>query len=155
MKTAAQRHLAAIEAGQVTKSNVIGIRKALAHVDRLRRGWPGNRSNATPAEADEIEEALRLCEPTVTGELYETGMKVLRSPRWRKRWNERQAAIIAWPRARIDLVRFDRVGEHGQYLVPVYRVIGLRGSFLFRNLPWQTAYYIGEPSGPIDMGENL
>lgn len=144
--------MAAIEAGTVTKTNVIGIRKAINHVERLRAGWSGNRSNVTPEEADTLEEALRRHEPRVVGELHESGLKLLRSPRWRKRWNERQAAIIEHL-DRFALVRFDRIGQTNA--VPVYRAISNdRGSFLFRNVPWQTANYTGEPSGPIDMGEN-
>lgn len=77
--------------------------------------------------------------------------KLLRSPRYRKRWNERQRGIIE----RLDhfkLVRFDLVGGHA---IPVYRAVATTGqSFLFRNVPWQTAYYSGEQSGPIDTGEN-
>lgn len=151
--TAAERHLKAIAAGEVTKSNVIGIRKAINHVERLRAGWSGNRSNVTSAEVDAIEEALRQREPCVVGELHESGLKLLRSPRWRKRWNERQRGIIE----RLDhfaLVRFDRI-ERGTHAIPVYRAIATTGqSFLFRNIPWQTAYYEGEESGPVVVGEN-
>lgn len=151
-KSAAQRHLNAIERGEVTKTNVIGIRKALNHVERLRAGWPGNRSSVTPAEADVLEAALARLQPTVTGELHESGLKVLRSPRYSKRWNDRQAAIIE----RLDrfaLVRFDRIGD--AQTVPVYRAISNdRGTFLFRNIPWQSTYYRGEQSGPVVLTED-
>lgn len=150
---AAQRHLKAIAAGVVTKTNVIGIRKALAHVDRLRMGYSGNRSNVTREEADAIEQALLESRPTVTGELVETGKRLLQSPRYAKRLADFAPAL-----ARIDhfrLIRFDRV----QYqrglgtLVPVYAVwakvppcIGpdpfppgvTYEVFVFRNVPWQS-----------------
>lgn len=149
-----KKHLAAIEAGEVTKTNVIGIRKAINHVERLRAGWSGNRSNVAPHEADALEVALAQREPRVLGELHDSGLKLLRSPRWRKRWNERQAGIIE----RLDhfsLVRFDRIGASGIQAIPVYRAVATTGqSFLFRNIPWQTAYYAGEETGPVDIGEN-
>jgi hypothetical protein len=153
-KTAFQKHLAAIEAGEVTKTNVIGIRKAINHVERLRAGWSGNRSSVAPHEADALEVALAQREPRVLGELHDSGLKLLRSPRWRKRWNERQAGIIE----RLDhfnLVRFDRIGANSVQAIPVYRAVATTGqSFLFRNIPWQSAYYAGEQSGPVDVGEN-
>lgn len=149
-----KKHLAVIQAGEVTKTNVIGIRKAINHVERLRAGWSGNRSSVAPHEADALEVALAQREPRVLGELHDSGLKLLRSPRWRKRWNERQAGIIE----RLDhfnLVRFDRIGANGGQAIPVYRAVATTGqSFLFRNIPWQTAYYAGEQSGPVDMGEN-
>lgn len=152
MSPTAKKHFDAINGGAVTKTNVIGIRKALNHVERLRAGWSGNRSNVTPEEADAIEYALRLHEPHVTGALHESGLKLLRSPRWRKRFNERQHGIIS----RLDhfkLVRFDRLGRSCT-TVPVYRAVDVTGqSFLFRNVPWQSAMHTGEPSGPIDMGD--
>lgn len=147
--TAAQRHLAAIAFGAVTKSNVIGIRKAINHVERLRAGWSGNRSNVTPAEADAIEAALADREPAIADTaLHNSGLKLLRSPRWRKRFSEEQLAIINDRHVLFSLVRFDRIGPRGMYAVPVYRAASFGGSFLFRNIPWQSASAYGEESGP-------
>src|SRR3954470_14334187 len=86
--TTAERHFNAIADGRVTKSNVIGIRKAINHVERLRAGYSGNRSSVTPDQAAWLERALADREPHVVGELHESGLKLLRSPRYRKRWNE-------------------------------------------------------------------
>jgi hypothetical protein len=151
--TTAERHFNAIADGRVTKSNVIGIRKAINHVERIRAGYSGNRSSVTPDEAAWLERALADREPHVVGELHESGLKLLRSPRYRKRWNEAQAGIIS----RLDhfaLVRFDRMGRNGTHAIPVYRAVAATGqSFLFRNIPWQTAYYEGEESGPVVVGE--
>lgn len=151
MKTA-ERHMAAIQSGEVTKTNVIGIRKAVNHAARLRAGWSA-RSAVTIPEANALETALEHHEPRVVGELHESGLAVLRSPRWRKRWNEKQAGIIE----RLDhfkLARFDRIGSRGAHAVPVYRAVDVTGqSFLFRNVPWQTAYYSGEESGPVVVEE--
>lgn len=160
MKTTAQKHLDAIASGTVTKTNIIGIRKAINHVERLRAGWSGNRSSVTPAEADAMEKALGEVRPVVAGELHESGLKVLRSPRYAKRWKP-------WQREAIDaldhfrLIRFDRIGRHGEHAVPVYEVwakippkgdaldSGSYQAFSFRNIPWQSAMHMGEESGPV------
>jgi hypothetical protein len=136
------RHLAAVKAGTVTKTNVIGIRKA---INAMERG------DFTGPETDaqfELEQAIAESPPLVTGSLHESGLKVLRNPRYAKRWNDAQRAIINYPLLRFRLVRFDRIGQRQS--VPVYRAIGdeRMGSFTFRNIPWQSAYYLGEEDGP-------
>lgn len=164
--TAAQRHLAAISAGTVTKTNVIGIRKAINHIERIGRGWSGNRSNVTIDEVFEIEQALHDAPPLVTGGLHATGLKQLRDPRYAKRFNETQRGIIERDDATFSLVRYDRIGRQGMYAVPVYRMAAPRGyherpngagwttggEFLFRNIPWQAVFGSEEyQSGPEVM----
>lgn len=136
------RHKVAVMAGTVEKTNIIGIRKAVN--DMERGGWPSDMVDAQ----FELEEAIAQRQPTVAGELHESGLKVLRNPRYAKRWNDRERAIINFPGLRFRLVRFDRVGR--RYSVPVYKAIGddRMGSFCFRNIPWQTAYYGGLDDGP-------
>lgn len=150
-QTTAQRHLDAISARTITKTNVIGIRKALAHVDKLRAGYSGNRSNVTPEQAARMETEIEHKRPTVIGELHATGLKVLRSPRWAKRFNEAQTKIIWADHLRFDLIRFDR---EGSVIVPVYCVVSFAGRFCFRNIPWQTAFYSGLESGPVVVEDN-
>lgn len=136
------RHRAAITAGTVTKTNVIGIRKAINNMER--GDWPSDMIDAQ----FELERAIVERQPTVAGELHETGLAVLRNPRYAKRWNEREQGIID----RLDhfkLLRFDRVGNRGRYSVPVFKAVDVTGqSFAFRNIPWQTAYYAGLDDGP-------
>lgn len=149
------KHMAAIKGGTVTKTNVIGIRKAINHAERLRAGYTGNRSNATVAEVDAIEAALAAREPIVTGELHESGLKVLRNPRYAKRFDSAQRAIIEASDAFFQLVRFDLV-DNGMHAVPVYRIIAKGGNFLFRNVSWQTAAYTRDDdviSGPVVVSE--
>lgn len=133
-----QKHLAAISSGKVEKTNIIGLRKAFNHVARTTNGWSGNRSNATHADVYDAVMAINECHPTVVGELHDTGLKVLRSPHYAKRWTAEQRAVIEAKHVRFDLVRFDRLGHHGEYAVPVYCVIALEGVFNFRNIPWQS-----------------
>lgn len=144
-KTAA-RHLAAIRSGQITKSNIIGIRKILSQVWRIRRGPFGNRCNARFADADAIMQAIYNAHPTVTGELHTSGLAVLRNRRYAKRWTERQATIIASEHIRFDLVDFIDV-QRGHF-VPVYRIVTFAGSFDFYNIPWQSATAYGLETGP-------
>lgn len=147
--SAMQKHLDAIASGTVTKTNVIGIRKAINHIERLNAGWSGNRSAATVDEVFAVEQALAEQRPRVGGELHDTGVKLLQSPRYRKRWQPWQSEAIA----AIDhfrLVAYDRIGSRGQYSVPVYAVWakippkgdaldgGSYEAFRFRNIPWQS-----------------
>lgn len=83
---------------------------------------------------------------TLVGPLHDSGLKVLRNPRYAKRWTARQQLTIA-NLDHFELLRFDRVGR--RYSVPVYRAVSRSGgSFAFRNIPWQTAYYSGLDDGP-------
>ncbi len=154
MKTATERHLNAIASGQVTSTNVIGIRKILNHVARLRGGWSGNRSNATPAEADALVAPLSEREPLVRGELHASGVRILTAKRWTKRFGEKESAVIATLQG-FRLVRFDWTDD--THATPVFRAVGSAGSFLFRNVPWQTvAYGNGDlESGPTVVAESV
>jgi hypothetical protein len=145
-----RRHLAAVQSGTVTKTNVIGIRKAINELER--NAW--NPPELTDALFD-LECAMQERRPRVAGELHESGLKVLRNPRYAKRWTDAQRAIINYPLLEFRLVRFDRVGSRGRYSIPVYQAIGdeRMGSFTFRNIPWQTAYYLGEEDGPRVVSE--
>lgn len=142
------RHLAAVNAGTVDKTNVIGIRKAINELERNAH----NPDDITDA-LFELECAIRDHPPTVAGALHESGLKVLRNPRYAKRWTPDQLQIIACA-DHFELVRFDRVGMRGRYGMPVYRVVSHDGrSFTFRNIPWQTAYYSGLEDGPRVVDE--
>lgn len=137
------RHMTAISAGTVDKTNVIGIRKAINAMEQSR-DFPAALSDAI----FQLECALQERQPTVTGTLHETGLKVLRNRRYAKRWTELQAAIIE-RLYDFKLVRFDRVNPHRWQSVPVYRATDTLGrSFLFRNIPWQSAHYLGLDDGP-------
>lgn len=141
---AMQKHLAAIKAGQVTKTNVIGLRKAVNHVERLRQGWSGNRCAATAEQVAEAMEALEARKPIVRGELHASGVRLITDKRYRKRL-EPVAAQIA------GLQGFSLVGFHEitrTHSVPIYLAWGNRGSFRFYAIPWQTAFAFGLESGP-------
>lgn len=143
-----QKHLAAIRSGRITRSNIIGLRKAFNAFEQSRQGSSTGRTSPriTADEYSEAERAIEEFHPTVTGELHESGLKVLRNKRYAKRWSERQQRII--DRAcRFDLIRFDWISS--RQCVPVYRVTSRDfEGFAFRNIPWQTAYYSGLEDGP-------
>lgn len=132
-----RHHMAAIKAGTVTKSNVIGIRKAINADERRLRCYATSSTcpRITHAEIVALESALERHKPLVAGALHETGLKLLRSPRYRKR-----LASVASIVAKLDsfrLVSFDRIGNSGMHAVPVYKACAGRKSFMFRNVPWQ------------------
>lgn len=134
MQTTMQGHIAAIRAGEVTKTNVIGLRKALNHAERLRRGLTGNRLSVTPEETDAAIISIWEHKPRVTGVLHDTGLKVLRNPRYRKRLAHVRPIIDALVEFR--LVDFEEVGQG--YFVPVYQARGADGAFRFVNISWQS-----------------
>jgi hypothetical protein len=146
----ARNHLAAIRAGRVDKGNIIGIRKALNAAALIRHGY--SVGSTTPklaydsARLVRLEAAIAHHQPHVTGELLLTGMALLESPRWRNRFNTLERETIA-DIDTIRLARFDWI--NATHCVPVYRVKGCNGhDFLYRNIPWQTAWSMGLESGP-------
>ena len=131
------KHLKAILMGVVDKSNVIGIRKALNAADRRRRrlSVSSTAPKLTLVECDELEMALRVHEPRVTGPLVESGLARLRNRRYRKRLAS-VADIIAGI-THFALVGFD--SEDGKH-TPIYRACAgsADNSFLFKNVAWQS-----------------
>lgn len=145
-----QKHFDAIASGKITRSNIIGMRKGFNAWGRASRGYSTSRTNPgfTNLEADELMQAIFKHHPTALGEIHDSGLKVLRNPRYAKRWTDGQRTIIERA-VRFDLIRFDWIGARGDHCVPVYRVISRRGdSFAFRNIPWQSAWSLGEEDGP-------
>lgn len=142
-----KKHMDAIKSGNVTASNIIGLKKAINAAERRKHGYSVGMSSpqATAAEIEAANYAIRLLEPFVIGELAESGKRLLQSKRYAKRL-EPVAAVVADLRS-FRLVRFDWIDS--THVVPVYRAMSTRGSFLFRNIPWQTAFYQGLESGPI------
>lgn len=140
MNRTAEKHLAAIRAGEVTRSNVIGLRKLINASERKEQGFSVSRTQCTVNWRDLqlIECAIDEHRPRVTGALHETGLALLNSPRYAKRL-EWQRSFIARIEA-FRLVRFDRLGSLDLHCVPVYRCEDAAGNhlFTFRNIPWQS-----------------
>jgi hypothetical protein len=151
-----EKHLAAVRAGEITKSNVIGIRKALNAYERKARRYSNGCTapDWTGQEVNLIEHTIDLHKPLVTGELHTGGLALLRSPRYRKRL-EKVAGIIA-ALDHFRLVRFDYIGNSGLHRTPVYQAIARDGRrFTFRNIPWQSAFAMGLESGPTIEPEQV
>lgn len=131
------RHLNAINADAVTKSNIIGLRKLFNAQARKEHGyWTGRTSPKIHAgEVVALDEIIAIKRPKVTGELHDSGLKLLRDKRYAKRLRN-AASIIA------DLECFRLVGFEfidSTHCVPLYRAIAKDGqSFTFRNVPWQS-----------------
>lgn len=151
------KHLAAVQSGEITKSNVIGIRKAMNEFELRSYSRHAGSSTApqwTLEQINAMERALDRHKPIVTGELHETGLALLRSPRYRKRLAS--VAEIITDLDRFALVRFDPIGEgRVSKWVPVYQASTRDGRrFTFRNIPWQSAFCYGLESGPTIEPEN-
>lgn len=131
-------HLAAIRSGEITKTNVIGIRKALNADARRGYGYSNGRISpkVTPDEIGKIGDMLRNHQPRVVGELHETGLRQLQAKRYR-----RQLASVADIVAGITsfhLVGYEMVGNRGLYATPLYEARDAKGrAFRFINTPWQ------------------
>jgi len=141
MSKAFQAHLDAISAGEVTKTNVIGLRKAVtltAKADDGRWGMtPGELKRIAGVDVEAAMDALRDKRPRVTGELHDSGLRQLQSKRYR-----RQLASVAGIIADIQsfhLIGFEMIGERGVYATPIYeaRDSACR-AFAFINIPWQS-----------------
>lgn len=144
-----QKHFAAIEAGAITKANVIGIRRALNNASRIANGWSANRCAVTPDQAYELEDTVTQRAPRVTGELHDGGLKVLRNKRYAKRWTPWQVDAIA-AADHFRLVGFEYHGRRQEYATPVYELWakipakgdaldgGVYQAFRFINIPWQS-----------------
>lgn len=143
-----QAHLDAIRTGEVTKTNIIGIRKLLngasRRADHLSTG--ATTPLGTMAQADEVVSAIYQHRPRIAGELHETGLKVLRNKRYAKRLAAFADSIAAADHFR--LVDFEWLGNY--HTVPVYALWskvppkgdaldgGTYEAFRFRNVPWQS-----------------
>lgn len=142
------RHRAAVCAGKVEKTNIIGIRKAINTMEQSRENSEALTDAIFQPECD-----IKFRVPVVIGALHDSGLKVLRNPRYKKRWDGYEQDVID-NLDHFELIRFDRVGPRGRYAVPVYRAVAYVGigcderSFAFRNIPWQTAYFSGLDDGP-------
>ena len=131
-------HLIAIQSREVTATNVIGIRKAINTLARKAAGFRASptASKMTAAELNQIERELTRCAPRVVGSLHDTGVKLLTSPRYRKRLAPVREIIDGL--VSFHLVGFDRLGRYEDHAVPVYEVRSPTGAFRFRNIPWQS-----------------
>lgn len=139
MSGAVQTHLDAIHSGFVERSNVLGIRKILNANWRKSRGYSVSRTSAKINSGDvrKLQHDLELAKPIVRGALHDSGLKLLRSKRYRKRL-EPYADMIA-EIVYFRLIRFDAFGQNGSHHVPVYRAVTRYGDgFTFRNIPWQS-----------------
>lgn len=142
------RHMAAVQSGVVEKTNVIGIRKAINSMEQ------GRETDTTTQAIFQLEQAIAERRPTVAGALHDSGLKVLRNPRYAKRWTQRQQLTIS-NLDHFELLRFDRIGRGFRYSVPVYRAVSRSGgSFAFRNIPWQTAWTMNLDDGPRVVPEH-
>lgn len=138
MPSTFQRHLTAIESDAVTKTTVIGMRKALNAQARIDRGYSVSRTspNITAEELSTLEKALEQLEPRVSGDLNASGLKLLQDKRYRRRFTESQLAIIN----ALDHFRLVGFYWHENYhCTPLYRAVGMNGeSFRFYNVAWQS-----------------
>lgn len=143
-----QAHMAAIVAGEITKSNVIGIRKLLNGANRRANGWTVGACTplGTLDQAYALVEAIREHKPKVTGELHETGLTLLRNRRYHKRWSYTQQLEIDQC-CGFRLVDFESFNNDA-YHVPVYQVMTpTKAAFNFYNIPWQSG-----GNGPVVCG---
>jgi hypothetical protein len=150
MNRTAQKHLDAIRAGYVDQSNVIGLRKPLNATERTACGYSVGATSCTVSfdDLDTIVSELHRVRPVVAGALHDSGLALLRSPRYRKRlepWRSALERIAAF--RLVDFEQFDR-----WHHVPVFRCEDVDGNYLFtfRNIPWQSG-----GDGPEIIGSAL
>ena len=127
-------HLKQIESGQVTRSNVIGIRKAC---NALEMG--GHRSITAPKlttdDVSKILTALDRVRPLCIGELHDAGLKIMRNPRYKN--------VLPVPGSEIDhfrLIGFEGFKSGNWKYTPEYSAHNKAGELLFTfvNRSWQS-----------------
>jgi hypothetical protein len=132
------RHIAAIR-HTVTRSNIIGIRKALNAFHRNVNGW--SISCTSPVWTYDMfrqaMDAVQRYQPVISGDMHESGIATLQRAvrRYKGRFNAAQSAIIA------DIWHFRLAGWHldDNNYYPVIRVTARNGEwFDFINIPWQS-----------------
>lgn len=138
-----EKHLEAIRAGYVTKTNISGVGKLFNAYERYAHGFSLSPTTAkfTPLDIFKLDAAIHERQPVVLGELHDSGLQVLRSKRYAKRFQDWQRKMIHGdPQVIFKLIRFDIGTGHDRYAHhPVYRVECVAGdSFCFRNIPWQS-----------------
>lgn len=145
--TVYQKHMAAIERGEIDKTTVIGLKKLVNMDWRRARGYSisSTAPKASPQEVEALQIAMRERAPAVVGELHESGVKVLRSDRFRRQLRDVADLVEEGP-ILFRLVGFADIGR-GHFL-PIYQVETRRGSFRFQHVPWQASFTGAEP-GPI------
>lgn len=135
------KHLAAIRSGLVSKTNVIGIRKACNAANRRAAGYSVS-CTAPKVTASEVWAALDLIRelrPRVDAALHASGAAILNSKRYAKRWGAHERAVIAGL-SHFELAGFDCLPSPNDLQVsPVYRAVAKDGaSFRFWNIAWQS-----------------
>jgi hypothetical protein len=131
-------HLAAIRSGEITKTNVIGLRKALTALNKREAGWSVSRTQVkvTARDLDTACDELDRVKPRVVGELHDTGLAQLQAKRYRRQLAS-VAEIVAGI-ASFHLVGFELVGSRQLYATPLYEARDAEGrAFRFINIPWQ------------------
>lgn len=137
-----QRHLAAIEGDKITKSNIIGLRKAINADNRKLRNLSVSRvaPNVSHKQMLMLLTEINKRQPLVVGELHDSGVKLLRKPRYAKRFKGKARRVVDTLKE-FRLVGFMQV--HHPYsctnVVPMFRAVGAKGeSFVFHNTAWQS-----------------
>jgi hypothetical protein len=134
-----EKHLADVKSGLVTKTNVIGLRKALNQTARSDAGWSVSRTVTilTSEQCGALFDALAEHKPIVTGELHASGLAQLTNKRYRKQLEA--YADVTSDIQRFRLIGFEPIGNRGEYYVPVYQAENSAGRRLpFINIPWQS-----------------
>lgn len=133
-----QRHMAAIDANAVTKSNIIGLRKIFNRLARQdARLSVGKNPKIEPGQAAALMNAIIEKTPKVVGDLHLTGLKVLRNRRYARRWTSYQTDVIS-NLDHFELVGFEQLEQNGGN-TPIYRAVTRSGkSFTFINPSWQS-----------------
>lgn len=135
MHKTAKKHFDAINADCVTRSNVIGLRKAFNQDNRRSHGWSVAHTFTIPrADIRALFGAICVRSPKIVGELHDSGLAVLRNKRYAKRLAAYADIIAAIDHFR--LIGFEQF--NGDNYFPIYRAITLDGrSITFYNIPWQ------------------
>jgi hypothetical protein len=144
--SALARHMATIRTGEITKTEVIGIRKAFNQyeLEIARREKP----SFPYKDLERCLELLAEVRPMVKGDLHESGKDMLQRKRYAKQLAN--VAEIVADISHFRLVGYEQRGQHVLKAFPVYRCYDHKGkSFPFYVVPWQSG-----GNGPVIASSN-
>lgn len=133
-----EKHWHAITARKVvSRSNIIGIRKALNNAARWEAGWSCNKGMIDPERAAQLLSAVYRHIPAVDGQQLAFGRAYLRKPRNMRKLTDYQRDIVTSDAPLIFLV--DYLEGPNRTFRPVFRVERLYGGghFCYTVTPWQ------------------
>lgn len=135
-----ERHMMAIEAGEVGPAFIRGVKCAMNRADRVARGYGVSRafSGMTKGELDALDDKIMTRPPRVAAAQSAKGLKFLQSRKIQKLLSEAERAIVR-DYDHFTLAGWRDIGQHSSFMLPIYTVHAKSGkTFDYCAGSWQS-----------------